>query len=143
MKKILIFTASIALLAGGLAACQKTEPQTQAAPAQPGRGCLAITADHPYSLKGMRFDEAAQALAHATGCFIRYDDQNLSALRIAPVESRMSIRDAVQKSLEGSAYAVTSATDSEIGSGKRRSNPFCLKLGKNGQFGVVPGWPFF
>ncbi len=70
MKKILIFTASIALLAGGLAACQKTEPQTQAAPAQPGRGCLAITADHPYSLKDMRFDEAAQALAHATGCFI-------------------------------------------------------------------------
>ncbi len=137
MKKILIFTASIALLAGGLAACQKTEPQagagaaeapkttaeaqpeTQAAPAQPGRGCLAITAGHPYSLKDMRFDEAAQALAHATGCFIRYDDQNLSALRIAPVEGRMSIRDAVQKSLEGSAYAVTSATDSEIVVGKK------------------------
>lgn len=67
----------------------------------------------------MRFDEAAQALAHATGCFIRYDDQNLSALRIAPVEGRMSIRDAVQKSLEGSAYAVTSATDSEIVVGKK------------------------
>lgn len=74
---------------------------------------------HPYSLKDMRFDEAAQALAHATGCFISYDDQNLSALRIAPVEGRMSIRDAVQKSLEGSAYAVTSATDSEIVVGKK------------------------
>lgn len=135
MKKILIFTASIALLAGGLAACQKTEPQagagateapkttaeaqTQAAPAQPGRGCLAVTAEHPYNLKDMRFDEAAQALAHATGCFIRYDDQNLSALKIAPVEGRMSIRDAVQKSLEGSAYGVTSATDSEIVVGKK------------------------
>ena len=67
----------------------------------------------------MATQEAAQALAHATGCFISYDDQNLSALRIAPVEGRMSIRDAVQKSLEGSAYAVTSATDSEIVVGKK------------------------
>nr|WP_297612839.1 STN domain-containing protein [uncultured Sutterella sp.] len=108
--------------AGGVEAPKTTaeaQPQSQTAPAQPGRGCLAITADHPYSLKDMRFDEAAQALAHATGCFIRYDDQNLSALKIAPVEGRMSIRDAVQKSLEGSAYAVTSATDSEIVVGKK------------------------
>ena len=34
MKKILIFTASIALLAGGLAACQKTEPQAGAGAAE-------------------------------------------------------------------------------------------------------------
>lgn len=143
MKKILLLTATIALAAGVLSACQKTEteaaqgtaPEAAAAPAQtpkrtaqaedpapqttPGRGCLAVTADHPYSLKDMRFDEAAQALAHATGCFIRYDDRELSAQKIAPVEGRMSIRDAVQMSLEGSSYAILSATDAEIVVGKK------------------------
>lgn len=143
MKKILLFTATITLAAGVLSACQKAEteaaqgtaPEAAAAPAQtpkrtaqadaqapqsrPGRGCLTVTAEHPYNLKDMRFDEAAQALAHATGCFIRYDDQELSAQKIAPVEGRMSIRDAVQKSLEGSAYAILSATDAELVVGKR------------------------
>ena len=89
----------------------------------------------------MRFDEAAQALAHATGCFIRYDDQNLSALKIAPVEGRMSIRDAVQKSLEGSAYAVTSATDSEIVVGKGSVILFEGSLREAVSSGN-PGWPF-
>jgi len=30
-----------------------------------------------YNLPAQRFDETAQAIAHTTGCFIRYPDQSL------------------------------------------------------------------
>lgn len=48
------------------------------------------------------------------GCFIRHTDRELAALTIAPLEDRMSIRDAVAKALEGSPYEVVSATDAEV-----------------------------
>lgn len=101
----------------GVGAPQKTEAASGASAAPdpgPGRGCLRVVADHPYSFKDRRFDETAQALAHASGCFIRYTDRELAALRIAPVEGRMSIRDAVAKALEGLPYEVASATDAEV-----------------------------
>ena len=83
---------STAAASSSAAAPAKTEPsaapsaaENTASAAQPGRGCLQVTAVHPYNLKDMRFDEAAQALAHATGCAVRYTDQELSAMKIAPV----------------------------------------------------------
>lgn len=128
--------AAAALSALFLAGCSdgaKTEPssaaaapaktETSAAPspaentasaAQPGRGCLQVTALHPYDLKDMRFDEAAQALAHATGCTVRYTDQELSAMKIAPVVGTMSIKDAVAAALAGSPYTISNATDEVI-----------------------------
>ena len=122
--------AVAALSALFLAGCSdgaKTEPPSAAAPsaaaspaentasaAQPGRGCLQVTALHPYDLKDMRFDEAAQALAHATGCTVRYTDQELSAMKIAPVVGTMSIKDAVAAALAGSPYTISNATDEVI-----------------------------
>ena len=100
--------------APGAEAPRKSAASSAAPDPGPGRGCLKIVADHPYSFRDLRFDETAQALAHASGCFIRYTDGDLAALRIAPVEGRMSIRDAVARALEGSAYAVESATATEI-----------------------------
>ena len=95
-------------------------PTADAASAdRPGRGCLKIVADHPYDFKDMRFDEAAQALAHASGCFVRYTDQEIASWKIAPVAGTMSIKDAIAKSLEGSPYGVLKATDEEIEVGKR------------------------
>lgn len=79
-----------------------------------GRGCLQVTAVHPYDLKDMRFDEAAQALAHATGCAVRYTDQELSAMKIAPVVGTMSIKDAIAAALDGSPYTISNATDEVI-----------------------------
>ena len=82
--------------------------ENTASAAQPGRGCLQVTAVHPYNLKDMRFDEAAQALAHATGCAVRYTDQELSAMKIAPVVGTMSIKDAIAAALDGSPYTISS-----------------------------------
>lgn len=105
------------------AAATPAKTETSAAPspaentasaAQPGRGCLQVTALHPYDLKEMRFDEAAQALAHATGCTVRYTDQELSAMKIAPVVGTMSIKDAVAAALAGSPYTISNATDEVI-----------------------------
>lgn len=103
------------------AAPAKTETSAASSPAentasaaQPGRGCLQVTALHPYDLKDMRFDEAAQALAHATGCTVRYTDQELSAMKIAPVVGTMSIKDAVAAALAGSPYTISNATDEVI-----------------------------
>jgi len=62
----------------------------------------------------MRFDEAAQALAHATGCAVRYTDQELSAMKIAPVVGTMSIKDAIAAALDGSPYTISNATDEVI-----------------------------
>ena len=101
---------STAAASSSAAAPAKTEPSA----AQPGRGCLQVTAVHPYDLKDMRFDEAAQALAHATGCAVRYTDQELSAMKIAPVVGTMSIKDAIAAALDGSPYTISNATDEVI-----------------------------
>ena len=101
---------STAAASSSAAAPAKTEPsaapsaaENTASAAQPGRGCLQVTAVHPYNLKDMRFDEAAQALAHATGCAVRYTDQELSAMKIAPVVGTMSIKDAIAAALDAPA----------------------------------------
>ena len=111
---------STAAASSSAAAPAKTEPsaasaaENTASAAQPGRGCLQVTAGHPYDLKDMRFDEAAQALAHATGCAVRYTDQELSAMKIAPVVGTMSIKDAIAAALDGSPYTISNATDEVI-----------------------------
>lgn len=112
---------STAAASSSAAAPTKTEPsaapsaaENTAPAAQPGRGCLQVTAVHPYDLKDMRFDEAAQALAHATGCAVRYTDQELSAMKIAPVVGTMSIKDAIAAALDGSPYTISNATDEVI-----------------------------
>lgn len=119
--------AVAALSALFLAGCSdgaKTEPPSAAAPSAataPAKTETSAapspaenTALHPYDLKGMRFDEAAQALAHATGCTVRYTDQELSAMKIAPVVGTMSIKDAVAAALAGSPYTISNATDEVI-----------------------------
>lgn len=129
MRSNALTAAALLAAAGLLAAC--SNPQSARPPADaadltgaadpgPGRGCLRVVAEHPYSFRGWRFDETAQALAHASGCVIRYTDPELAALRIAPVEGRMSIRDAVEKALAGSAYAVERASETEIVVAKKR-----------------------
>ena len=106
---------STAAASSSAAAPAKTEPsaapsaaENTAPAAQPGRGCLQVTAVHPYDLKDMRFDEAAQALA------VRYTDQELSAMKIAPVVGTMSIKDAIAAALDGSPYTISNATDEVI-----------------------------
>ena len=85
-----------------------------------GRGCLIIVADHPYSFKDWRFDETAQALAHASGCFISIEDREVYAQKISLVEGRMSIRDAVAQALKGTAFEIKEATNDHIVVGRKK-----------------------
>lgn len=48
-----------------------------------------------YDLSSPRFDEVAQQLTHATGCFIRTDLSLTAAITVNPVKGRMSIRKAL------------------------------------------------
>ncbi len=96
--------AVAALSALFLAGCSdgaKTEPSADAASSS-------------AAAPDMRFGEAAQALAHATGCAVRYTDQELSAMKIAPVVGTMSIKDAIAAALDGSPYTISNATDEVI-----------------------------
>lgn len=43
-----------------------------------------------------RFDEAAQVLADASGCFIHVDDLRAAAIRPNPVPGRMSRREVLE-----------------------------------------------
>ena len=44
----------------------------------------------------------------------RYTDQELSAMKIAPVVGTMSIKDAIAAALDGSPYTISNATDEVI-----------------------------
>ena len=105
---------ALAVALSALAVTAGCSTQTQTAEesevvADNGRGCLIIVADHPYSFKDWRFDETAQALAHASGCFIAIEDREVYAQKISPVEGRMSIRDAVAQALKGTADGTVKA----------------------------------
>ncbi|WPC76881.1 hypothetical protein [Vibrio porteresiae] len=48
-----------------------------------------------YDFAFPRFDETAQQLAHATGCFIETDLSQTAAIGVNPVKGQMSIRQAL------------------------------------------------
>ena len=78
---------ALAVAVSALAVTAGCSTQTQTAEesevvADNGRGCLIIVADHPYSFKDWRFDETAQALAHASGCVISIEDREVYAQKI-------------------------------------------------------------
>ena len=120
-----LWALAVALSALAVTAGCSTQTQTQTAEesevvADNGRGCLIIVADHPYSFKDWRFDETAQALAHASGCFIAIEDREVYAQKISPVEGRMSIRDAVAQALKGTAFEIKEATNDHIVVGRKK-----------------------
>lgn len=59
------------------------------------RGCNSIVTENPYDIPAQRFDETAQQLAHASGCFIETDLSKTGAIQVNAVKGKMSIRDAV------------------------------------------------
>ena len=116
---------ALAVAVSALAVTAGCSTQTQTAEesevvADNGRGCLIIVADHPYSFKDWRFDETAQALAHASGCFISIEDREVYAQKISLVDGRMSIRDAVAQALKGTAFEIKEATNDHIVVGRKK-----------------------
>lgn len=62
-----------------------------------------------YDLPAQRFDETAQQLAHATGCFIRTDLENTGSVTVSPVKGEMSIRQALEAALRGTQLSITAS----------------------------------
>jgi hypothetical protein len=63
-----------------------------------------------YNLPAQRFDETAQAIAHATGCFIRYTDQRLMNVPVQPVRGRLTRRQALRVALRGTSLRIVRET---------------------------------
>ncbi|WP_270595161.1 MULTISPECIES: hypothetical protein [Butyricimonas] len=73
----------------------------------PCRGCLDTITEIPYDIPAQRFDETAQALAHATGCFIETDLAKTGSVRVNAVKGKMSIRDAIRVAIKGTKLQIT------------------------------------
>jgi hypothetical protein len=63
-----------------------------------------------YNLPAQRFDQTAQAIARATGCFIRYPDKSLVNVPVQPVRGRLTRRQALRVALRGSALRIVRET---------------------------------
>lgn len=60
-----------------------------------------------YDITFSRFDESAQQLAHATGCFIETSLSQTGSVQVNPVKGKMSIREALRTAIEGSKLEIS------------------------------------
>ena len=63
-----------------------------------------------YNLPAQRFDVTARAIAHATGCFIRYTDKSLVKVPVQPVRGRLTRRQALRVALRGTSLRIVRET---------------------------------
>lgn len=63
-----------------------------------------------YNLPAQRFDETARAIAHATGCYIRYTDKSLVNVPVQPVRGRLTRRQALRVAMRGTALRIVRET---------------------------------
>jgi len=101
-----------ALLALALAASPPARAQ-RPAPAPPTKARILLgkcDKQVVYNLPAQRFDETARAIAHATGCFIRYPDRTLVNVPVQPVRGRLTRRQALRVALRGTALRIVRET---------------------------------
>jgi len=63
-----------------------------------------------YNLPAQRFDQTAQAIARATGCYIRYTDKALVKVPVQPVRGRLTRRQALRVALRGTTLRIVRET---------------------------------
>jgi hypothetical protein len=93
--------------ASGLASVQHPT-QMQPAPARIELGKCDMQV--VYNLPAQRFDETARAIAHATGCYIRYTDKKLMNVPVQPVRGRLTRRQALRVALRGTSLRIVRET---------------------------------
>ena len=59
-----------------------------------------------YAIQSTRYDETAQQIAHATGCFIESDLSQTAAIQTQPVQGQLTPREAVQQAIKGSSLKI-------------------------------------
>jgi hypothetical protein len=82
------------------------QPQPVKARIKMGRCDLQVL----YNLPAQRFDETAIAIAHATGCFIRYTDKSLVNVPVQAVRGRLTRRQALRVALRGTPLRIVRET---------------------------------
>ncbi|MGI4863059.1 MAG: hypothetical protein ACRYFZ_03995 [Janthinobacterium lividum] len=98
------------IVAHALVAAHLTQAQ-QPAPSAKVRIQLGRCDQHVvYNLPAQRFDQTAQAIARATGCFIRYPDHSLVNVPVQPVRGRLTRRQALRVALRGTALRIVRET---------------------------------
>ena len=60
-----------------------------------------------YDIAFTRFDETAQQLAHATGCFVETSLSETGSVTVKPVHGEMSIREALRTAIKGSELEIS------------------------------------
>lgn len=63
-----------------------------------------------YNLPAQRFDQTARAIAHATGCYIRYPDRSLMNVPVQPVRGRLTRREALRVAMRGTSLRIVRET---------------------------------
>ncbi len=104
--------ALVTLLAAGPAAASLAHAQ-QPAPTQAVRASIQLgqcDKQVTYNLPAQRFDETARAIAHATGCFIRYTDKSLVNVPVQAVRGRLTRRQALRVALRGTSLRIVRET---------------------------------
>lgn len=76
--------------------------------------CFDVITETSYDIPAQRFDQTAQALAHASGCFIETDPSKTGAIMVKPIKGNMSIRDAVKMAIEGTELKITSESPEKL-----------------------------
>lgn len=111
------FFACLALISHVvMAATSASAPLTSArhpAQAQPPKGRIALgKCDQQvvYNLPAQRFDQTATAIAHATGCYIRYTNKKLMNVPVQPVRGRLTRRQALRVALRGTQLRIVRET---------------------------------
>jgi hypothetical protein len=99
-----------------LAACPAASSQAYAqhpTPTQPVKASIQLgqcDKQVTYNLPAQRFDETARAIAHATGCFIRYTDKSLVNVPVQAVRGRLTRRQALRVALRGTSLRIVRET---------------------------------
>ncbi|WP_251976735.1 hypothetical protein [Salinicola avicenniae] len=63
-----------------------------------------------YDISFDRFDETAQQIAHATGCFIQTDISKTGGVKPNAVEGKFTPRQAVEQAISGTRLQITDQT---------------------------------
>jgi hypothetical protein len=102
---LVVFAATT--LASSLAHAQRPAPsQPVLSSIQMGQCDKQVT----YNLPAQRFDVTARAIAHATGCYIRYTDKKLVNVPVQAVRGRLTRREALRVALRGTSLRIVRET---------------------------------
>ncbi len=112
MLSIRVISCFVLLTAANPAAFGQARAR-QPAPAHPVKARIQLgkcDKQVVYNLPAQRFDVTARAIAHATGCFIRYTDKSLVNVPVQPVRGRLTRRQALRVALQGTSLRIVRET---------------------------------